>query len=84
MSTVSKITQLDRYEMVNHNERHLFSSRCSKSQHSLCSGRVNKRRCPDGICKCDCHKGLSIADRIELKNYRCMKHSKYFERLNKQ
>jgi len=39
-----------------HYLRHEFSSRCSKSQHSFCSGVVNKKRCRDGICKCPCHE----------------------------
>lgn len=39
---------------MNHN-RSMFSSRCSKSQHGNCSGRVDKKRNSTGICLCDCH-----------------------------
>ena len=38
------------------NQRKNFSSRCSKSQHSSCSGIVSKKRCNDGLCKCPCHE----------------------------
>ena len=38
-----------------HRDRSECSSRCSKSQHSNCNGKVLKSRCEDGICKCDCH-----------------------------
>ncbi len=45
-----------RFTMVDNPNRHTFSSRCSKSQHRMCNGHVNKRRCSDGICRCDCHE----------------------------
>lgn len=44
-----------RLEIVIHPLRESFSCRCTKSQHSLCNGRVRKSRSPDGICKCPCH-----------------------------
>ncbi len=45
-----------RLEICVHPLRVKFSSRCSKSQHGMCSGKVNKKRCEDEICKCPCHK----------------------------
>lgn len=42
-------------EICMHPLRIEFSSRCSKSQHISCSGKVRKSRCEDGICKCPCH-----------------------------
>jgi hypothetical protein len=48
-------TDLSRYSMkiVGHPLRSLFSSRCSKSQHGMCTG-ITKRG--NGNCPCDCHK----------------------------
>lgn len=37
-------------------DRSKFSSRCSKSQHGNCNGKVLKSRCADGLCLCDCHE----------------------------
>lgn len=37
-------------------DRSKFSSRCSKSQHGNCNGKVLKSRCENGICHCDCHE----------------------------
>jgi len=36
-------------------QRNEFSSRCSKSQHGNCNGKVLKSRSSDGICPCECH-----------------------------
>lgn len=47
---------MSEYSLVMHPLRHLFSSRCSKSQHRWCGGQVSKLRCEDGICKCPCHE----------------------------
>ncbi len=51
-----KSETISRYSMkiVGHPLRSLFSSRCSKSQHGMCSGVT--RRAEDGVCPCDCHK----------------------------
>ncbi len=38
-----------------HKDRSKFSSRCSKSQHGNCNGKVLKSRSDDGICPCECH-----------------------------
>ena len=84
MSVISIITKLHKYEMVNHVERCNFSSRCSKSQHSMCKGRVSKQRCLDGLCKCPCHSVFTISEKLHLTNYRCKKHDDYFKRLDKQ
>ena len=53
---MSSQTILRRFELVMHHERHLFSSRCSKSQHAMCSGNVSKKRVVDGECRCPCHR----------------------------
>jgi len=45
-----------KHSLVMHPLRHLFSSRCSKSQHNSCSGIVSKKRNEDGVCLCPCHE----------------------------
>ena len=47
-----------------HPDRSKFSSRCSKSQHGNCHGKVLKSRSEDGICPCDCH---NIKQFLELR-----------------
>lgn len=53
-----------------HRDRSKFSSRCSKSQHGNCNGKVSKKRSEDGICPCECH---DIKQVIEL---RFLRHGK--------
>ena len=61
---MSKVIQVDKqhthkrenYQIVDNYYRSQFSSRCSKSQHSGCNGKVRKNRSPDGKCKCPCHE----------------------------
>jgi len=53
-----KQQNISNYDIVTHPKRHLFSSRCSKSQHSLCSGIT--KRTETGLCPCDCHDEDSL------------------------
>jgi hypothetical protein len=53
---VTTQTKRENYQIVDHYSRSLFSSRCSKSQHSACKGTVSKKRCSDGKCRCPCHE----------------------------